>query len=148
MEGRIKILLLLGLMLIVSAGCIGGTTTPPVTEGGSTPLNASGGQPPAQPPAAEQCTPSYTFSELPQTGTLGQVVQFSVTAACAQGKTIGLNIDGKQETGGQLSTNDPITFNFMLLPSVEGMKNLVVWSDNDVIYNQTWEVLPIGSADT
>jgi len=142
-----KVIILLSLILF--AGCIGAPTEGYVTEGESTPIE--GETPPTQPEEVETeepgCEASYEFSELPATGTIGQATQFSVTATCAMGKIIALNIDAKQETGGMISSNDPVTFNFVLMPEVEGTKQLSVWSDYDAVYNEAWEVLPIGSTD-
>jgi len=152
MNEKERMLLAFGLLLLVLGGCIGGPTGGNITEGGSIPLNVSGNEVQlpvvTQPSQSEQCEPTYQFSELPANGILGRSVQFSVTARCASGKTIILNIDGTREIGGQVTTDDPVIFNFILSPAREGTKQLVVWSDNDVIYNRTWVVLPLGSTDT
>lgn len=143
-----KLVLLFGMMLVLFAGCIGAPAEEYVSEGETTPIT------PEEVPEEEApvvipglCEPSYEFSELPETGVMGQPVQFSVTSTCAEGRVVGLNIDNKQESGGKIATNDPVTFNFVLMPEVEGTKELIVWSDADAIYNESWEVLPIGSTD-
>ncbi len=140
-------ILLLSVMLLF--GCVGGGQEY-VTEEGTTPIG--GGETTPIGEVVEDisglgCEPSYTYSELPETGVIGQPVQLSVTSTCAKGKLIGLNIDGKQESGGKIATNDPVTFNFVLMPEVEGTKKIVLWSDNDSVYSVDWEVLPIGSTD-
>lgn len=146
-----KLLVLLGLLFVVFAGCIGGETQEYVTEGETTPVDATeetetGTTAPVETDEAD-CEPSYEFSELPEKVTMGDLVTFSVTATCAQGKIVGLNIDETQESGGTVSTNDPVTFNFVLAPEVEGTKELTVWSDSDAVYEGTLEVDPIGSKD-
>ncbi len=149
METAGKLVFVLGLMLIVFAGCIGAPAEEYVTEGETTPITAGEGEaPPTVEPPSPFCSSSYEFSELPAKGVIGEVVQFSVTSTCASGKTVTLNIDSKKETGGLIATNDPVTFNFVLMPEVEGTKELIVWVDDEAVYSESWEVLPIGSTDT
>jgi hypothetical protein len=137
--------LLLSIMLLF--GCVGGEQEY-ITEEETAPLEGEETVPVGgEEPIGLGCEPSYEFSELPAQGMIGTPVQFSVISTCAEGKVIGLNIDNRQETGGTIASNEPTTFNFILLPEVEGTKQLVVWSDYDVVYNESWEVLPIGSSD-
>ncbi len=138
-------ILLLSVMLLF--GCVGGEQEY-VTEEGTTPLEEEETTPPAEEEITEaECEASYTYTELPDTGVIGTPVQFSVTSTCAKGKVVGLNIDELQETGGKIGTNDPVTYNFILMPEVEGTKQIMLWSDEDVVYSTTWEVLPLGSTD-
>ena len=148
MDTSKSILLVLGLTLVLFAGCIGPAPEDYVTEGGSSALNVTENETEELVEVEPACEPSYEFSGLPEKGVIGQPVQFSVVSTCAKNKIIGLNIDELQESGGSITTNDPVNFNFVLMPEVEGTKQLVVWSDADAIYNESWEVLPIGSTDT
>ncbi len=152
MNEKERILFIFGLFFLVLGGCISGPSGGNITEESPIRLNVSENENQlpviTQPSQSEQCEPTYQFSELPTNGILGRSARFSVTSRCASGKTIILNIDEKREIGGQITNDDPVVFNFILLPAREGTKQLVVWSDNDVIYNRTWVVVPLGSMDT
>ncbi len=144
-----KLLVLLGLMFVLFAGCIGEAPSDYVTEGETTPVDGTGETTEGTPPVeiGEACEPSYEFSELPETVTMGERVDFSVTSTCAMGKIVGLNIDDKQESGGGITSNEQITFNFIIAPEVEGTKTFTVYSDSESVFEGSLEVKPIGSLD-
>jgi len=145
-----KLLILLGLTFVLFAGCIGGESQDYVTEGETTPIGEAE-TPVTQPGIIEDvvgCTVTHDYTPLPEEVTMGEVLTFSVTSTCSKGRIVGLNIDDQQESGGMITTNDPITYNFILAPETEGTKSITLWSDDDVVYQTTVEVKPIGSIDT
>jgi len=147
-----KLLILLSLTFVLFAGCIGGEQQDYITEGQTTPLEQAPAEPAEPEPVAPveeiMCEPSYEYSELPSEAVIGDVLTFSVTSTCAEGKIVGLNIDEKQESGGMISKNDPVTYNFIIALETEGTKSITLWSDNESVYSTTVEVDQIGSTDT
>ena len=144
-----KLMILLSLTFVLFAGCIGGETQDYVTEGETTPIETPVTEPEPVVTPEPACTEvTHDYTPLPEEVTLGEVVTFTVTSTCAKGRIVGLNIDDERETGGQIETNDPVTYNFILAPETVGTKTITLWSDEDSVYTTTIEVKPIGSTDT
>jgi len=146
---KAAILLLVSMILLF--GCTGPAETPAgttVTEGESVPVGEeqpSGGSVPAA--TEEDCEASYVFSQLSPVK-LSEISQFTITATCAKDKEIVLYLNDK--TAGELivPSNDATVLKFDIVAKVDGTSNVVVKSDSETVFAETWEVDPLGSDDT
>lgn len=145
-----KLLILLSLTFVLFAGCIGGETQDYVTEGETTPIEET--EPTQTEPvveATDTCTKViHDYTPLPEEVTMGDVLTFTVVSTCAEGRIVGLNIDEEYESGGQITTNDEVTYNFIIAAETAGTKEITLWSNDDAVYQTELVVKPIGSTDT
>lgn len=102
---------------------------------------------PGTTPPAEECSPSYSFSEL-EDGVLSQSTDLVATVTCAGGKRIAVKLDGAEATALIPETNatQPLTLTFG--PKTDGTLTLTVEVDGQTVYSREWDVAPLGSADT
>lgn len=92
------------------------------------------------------CEPDYSFSEI-STATLSQAVPFRVNAACADGKTVFLVLNGDTVGTYGVEGNEEVIINFQLVALKDGANEVKVLADEDSIYQKAWDVLPLGNIE-
>jgi hypothetical protein len=137
-----KQILLVLLAAFLLFGCFGiggggknGTGTPEVP------------QLPGTTPPVEQCSPSYSFSELGD-GMLSKTATIVATVTCAAGKQLTVSLDGEVVKTTSVDTNatTPVTLEFA--PTTDGTVNVVVKSDSESVFSREWSVKPLGNENT
>lgn len=95
---------------------------------------------------AEDCEPSYMVLEL-GAGIFSKGTPFGVSAECAGGKTVSLYVDSEMVAEQDVTTNNVVVLNFVLIPKSEGTKTVEVKVDEETVYSASWPVVPLGSQD-
>lgn len=145
-------LLVISLSLLLLLGCVdlsggqAGTAPPEDSSGSDAVAEEPSGEEVQEVQPEEQCDVSYAFSKL-SVGTLSKASPFAVTATCADGKKIGVYLNGKLVVEKTVSSNDPEVLEFSLPGKSDGANDLVVKSGSETIHSETWTVLPLGSKD-
>lgn len=139
-----RYVILLGLAAILLFGCTGAPAAPSGPKANGTVPSVPGI---TDTPAADACTPSYSFSE-PAGGTFGKKASVTATATCAAGSKIAVLIDGVEAAGETPSTNDTQPVKLEFVPAKAGTVKLTVESDGQTVFSRNWSVKPLGSEDT
>jgi len=142
---RNGIIAIAALVLLVF-GCVGMPSQP--TAG----TNATQPQAPVLPgipggEQVEQCTPSNSFSDIPD-GTLSRSITLVATLTCAAGKSVVVKLDG--ETVGQtvVQTNATTPVNLDIVAKKDGTSKITVEIDGQTVLSKDWSIKPLGSSDT
>lgn len=133
---RIILLVLAGLLVF---GCTGSQPS------GGKP-GASVPQMPGTSAPAEECSPSYSFSEI-QPGTLSKTASLVATLTCAAGKNIVVKLDGEQVASNTPNSNATTPLKLEFGPEKDGTLKLTVEGDGETLFSRDWTVSPLGSAD-
>jgi hypothetical protein len=130
------------LAAILVFGCAG--PAPPAVPGATPPI-APGGPEPG--PSGEECTPSYSFSDL-DGGVLSKTSSIVATVTCAAGKSIVVKLDGVQAASVLPESNATAPIKLEFYPRTEGTLKLTVESDGETVYSRDWAVVPLGNDET
>ena len=131
------VLLLLTAVLLF--GCAG-----PQAPDGDQPSGVLPGIPGAP---AEECSPSYSFSEL-EDGMLSKSTDLVATVTCAAGKKVSVKLDGDEATALIPETNATQPLRLTFGPKTDGTLTVTVEVDGQTVHSREWEVAPLGSSDT
>lgn len=143
------VLMLLSMILLFGCVDLSGGTTEPGTGSQETEVTEqeSGEEGIVIKTEEETCDASYAFSKL-SPGVFSESVPFAVTATCAKGKYVSIYLNDRLLVQKSVSTNDPEILDFDLSARSDGTNDLEVKAGSEVVYSETWDVLPLGSTDT
>jgi hypothetical protein len=125
-------------------GCIGA----PAPGANVTTTNVTGPIPqlPSDNQSAQDCSPSYQFTELKTTQLSGSGL-LSISATCAKNKSIAVYVNDVVAGTASIPA-DSATLNFNLIASRDGTNNVVVKSNGETVHSVKWTINPIGFLDT
>ncbi|MDD5172013.1 MAG: hypothetical protein PHF60_03170 [Candidatus ainarchaeum sp.] len=134
------LLVLLTAFLLFGCFGIGGGGTGSAGQTGTPQL-------PGTTPPVEQCSPSYSFSELGD-GMLSKTATIVATVTCAAGKELTVSLDGKVVKTTSVDTNatTPVTLEFA--PTKDGTVSVEVKSGGESVFSRDWNVKPLGNENT
>ncbi len=136
-------LLLFALAAMLVFGCTGTQTQP----GGQQTGGPSVPQIPGTGPVAEECSPSYSFSDL-EPGTLSETAVVIATVTCADGETLSLKVDGAEAASVTVQGNATQPLRMEFYPGEVGTLAVTIENGAQTLYSRDWSVNSLGSEDT
>lgn len=136
-----KYLIAFLLAALLIFGCVGGPSTPSQSNTNQgTPSIPGVGQP------AAQCTPSQTFSDLPN-AVLSSTTQLTATVTCYDGSSIVVKVDGQPVVTQAVTGNATQAVQLGIPATTDGAHNVSVEIGGQSLLSKAWTVAPLGNPD-